>query len=898
MVSAASKSGDCRVPWLTWLFFAFGLFAFAQSLPVFSWQGNGYAPPSVQLQKWALGISRAPTAIERGILTKTAVSDNASNSNDLPYDLRNIPAEDRTLSISVEPLHTRAAFPSLLLCGMLVWVGRMVFSERKKQLWLFVALTLIGVTIAFVGIQGAISYKAENFLGLKTGNSYATFVSKNSAGGYLNVCIAGCLGLLGWTLLNTQRTTNDVRYRFPDSTLLLKIRGAAEDLLADLNTPQIASMLCLVTIVSSLMISLCRGAVVSALAATVAAAVIANTKDKSRGSFATVVAITAATVACLIGFQLDDQAYARIESLTEIDFEKEFRQGRAYIWSIAWKAAQFFGWCGSGLGTFHFAYLPFQEPSSPVWFYHAESVYAQCAVEMGLLGIASTIFALIAILIGIQRKIPTENWSASFPSKLAGSYLVISQALHSVVDFAIFLPALFVPACLLIGSVQGALAMAAIPQAAKRATSRSTRSRPECVPVSSQAWIRNGLMGILLSVSVGSGIYFALGSVLSLSLSESLVAETKKLDAVPLKDSVPLMNESPDRVRELAKIWSSKEQNIANNPIAMRVLADGILQDYQMSQFKLIDIPPESTGATEWANTSPLLLHLVLSHLRNIEDQERFDEAKKVTRQIVEQFSKEEDDWKAKEDYEKALVQLEKAADLYARGQVKSPLDWRLAFGRTFSNMTCKPEDLAVLLPAVNQLSRHNSQILLTNALIFGNRLETKQLEEIRIQAMKSNPGSYMNVAMAIANEQKDGAISIELFPQRYDVMQDLTTRVFRKDKFPATYRLLWERSADLIVKAPMGRFHKEVMLADTSRALGDSDAELKHLQEARKLGKTNVKLICRLAGKYLDIADVSEAESLWKEAESLWKEARGLAPADQEVKDLGQRIKTLLTVP
>ncbi len=898
MVSAASKSGDCRVPWLTWLFFAFGLFAFAQSLPVFSWQGNGYAPPSVQLQKWALGISRAPTAIERGILTKTAVSNNASNLNDLPCDLKNIPADDQTLSISVEPLHTRAAFPSLLLCGMLVWVGRMVFSEPKKQLWLFGVLTLIGVTIAFVGIQGAISYKAENFLGLKTGNSYATFVSKNSAGGYLNVCIAGCLGLLGWTLLNTQRTTNDVRYRFPDSTLLLKIRGAAEDLLADLNTPQIASMLCLVTIVSSLMISLCRGAVVSALAATVAAAVIANTKDKSRGSFATVVAITAATVACLIGFQLDDQAYARIESLTEIDFEKEFRQGRAYIWSIAWKAAQFFGWCGSGLGTFHFAYLPFQEPSSPVWFYHAESVYAQCAVEMGLLGIASTIFALIAILIGIQRKIPTENWSASFPSKLAGSYLVISQALHSVVDFAIFLPALFVPACLLIGSVQGALAMAAIPQAAKRATSRSTRSRPEFVPVPSQAWIRNGLMGILLSVSVGIGIYYALGSVLSLSLSESLVAETKKLDALPLKDAVPLMNESPDRVRKLALIWSSKEQSIANNPIAMRVLADGILQDYQMSQFKLIDVPPESTGATEWANTSPLLLHLVLSHLRNLKDQEQFDEAKKVTQQIVEQFSKEEDDEKAKEDYEKALVQLEKAADLYARGQAKSPLDWRLAFGRTFSNMTCKPEELAVLLPAVNQLTRHNSQLLLTNALIFGNQLETKQLEEIRIQAMKSNPGSYMNVAMAIASGQKDGAISIDLFPQRYDVMQDLATRVFLKDKFPETYRLLWERSADLIVKAPMGRFLKEVMLADTSRALGDSDAELKHLQEARKLGKTNVKLICRLARKCLDIADVSEAEGLRKEAESLLKEARVLAPADQEVKDLGQRFKTLLTVP
>jgi tetratricopeptide (TPR) repeat protein len=399
-------------------------------------------------------------------------------------------------------------------------------------------------------------------------------------------------------------------------------------------------------------------------------------------------------------------------------------------------------------------------------------------------------------------------------------------------------------------------------------------------------------MGVLLSVSVGIGIYYALGSVLSLSLSESLVARTKEFDAVPLKD------ESPDQFEELANMWSSKEQNIANNPIAVRVLADGMIHDYQMSQFKLIDVPPESTGTTEWGNTSPLLLHLVLAHLKNLKDQGQLGEAKKVTRKIVEQFSKEDDDEKAKEDYEKALGQLEKAADMYARGQAKSPLDWRLAFGRTFSNMTCTPEELAVLLPAVNQLARHNSQLLLTNALIFGDQLEPKQLEEIRIQAMKSNPASYLNVAMVIANEQKDGGISIDLFPQRYDVMQDLATGVFKKDKYPETHRLLWERSRDLIVKAPMKRSLKEVMLADTSRALGDSDAELKHLQEARKLGKTNVKLMCRLAHKYLDIADVSESKSLREEAENLWKEANGLASADQEVKDLGQRIKKGLTVP
>ena len=46
-----------------------------------------------------------------------------------------------------------------------------------------------------------------------------------------------------------------MRYRFADSSIFLKVRGALEDVLADLNTPQIAAMLAFVSVVAALMIS-------------------------------------------------------------------------------------------------------------------------------------------------------------------------------------------------------------------------------------------------------------------------------------------------------------------------------------------------------------------------------------------------------------------------------------------------------------------------------------------------------------------------------------------------------------------------------------------------------------------------------------------------------------------
>ncbi len=852
-----NKSGNLSVPWLTWVFIGLGLAAWVQSRPAFTWQGTELAPPSVQMQRWALGLSEAPNAAQSSMPITERSNPDDSSIGDLPCDLKGVPESERTLAWSIEPLHTRGAAMSLFLCGLFVWIGRIVFSDSHKQLWLFGTLTLAGILISCVGIQGAISYNSINFLGLRTGSSFATFVSKNSAGGFFNICIAGCLGLLGWTFLNTPRSSKDIRYRFPDRSVVSKIRGFAEDTLADLNTAQIATMLCLIGIVSALLISQCRGAAVSALGAILIASTVANSKSNSRGNWAIAVAVVAIFVTSMIVFQVDEKAYGRLESLSEINIESELRQGRAYIWSIAWKSMAFYGWFGSGLGTFHFAYLPFQQPSSPGWFYHAESLYAQCGVELGYFGLSVLMVAIAALLSNLQKAPPQENWGLAFPSKLAGTYLVISQALHSFVDFAIILPALFVPACVLVGAVQGALFNAQITPVRKRSRSGSKEPIKVLTPKNS-SWLRNGVIGVAVATGCGVAIVSLLESVKSLARSDAMVDWSKE------EEKKSLEVQSPDRTAELAKIWARDTLELKENPIAMGAFADSLLFEYRIEQMTATQ--PTGAWAAFWSNTSPVLLQMALDKTE--------DRMKKG--QIIESVGG-----------AKAIETLSRSANWYAMGQTKSPLDWRLLWGRCLTNTQCDRSEMARLLPASLTLAQHNAQQLLAAAVIYRDKIDQVQFEAVLVQAMKTNPGSAINAAKLLALERKDNEVPITMFPQRYDILQAIASETFTKVNFPETHRLLWTKAAELIVLAPMTPPRREIWLADCAIALEDVDKEIDHLQNAIRFESNDFKLHLRLASRLIELGRAEEAKKVLLALQRI-------DPTSSDVKAIADRISKI----
>ncbi len=819
-----------RVPWTSWVFLALAAWAWLQSQQVFSvLDDSGWTPQSVVMQRWALGVTESPKAIaDRTIQLDGFVP------NQLPCDLAKL--ESMKLAWSIEPLHTRGAVFGMLLCSLMCYCGASLFSSRRGQLALYITLTVIGVAIGCFGIHGALSYQTENFLGLRTGGSFASFRSKNSAGGFLNICIAGCIGLVAWTMTFLKRKRTDVRYRFSDASVLMRIRGAVEDFLSDLNTPQIASLLCLITIVVALIMSLCRGAAVGALVGIIGASLLANHGNKGRGNWIPVLILLLTSIGCMLAFQVDDDSLKRLESLAELDLELESIKGRSYVWGLAWTAMSYYGLLGSGLGTFHFAYLPFQNPSSPSWFYHAESLYAQCGVELGYLGLAVLFVAIVISFLTIQKRVPTETWKSAYPAKIAGAYLLLSQASHSAVDFAVIFPALFIPACLLHGAVTESIRL-----------SIATGSRPvdkrESAVVVLPVKRSSGTLAfsMTLFLLMGGMGYMSYSSLASLAAGEQLELRASE------EDKVSFAERQPGRVTRLLEHWPFDTETLKTNPQALKSIADACIYDFRMNQ--LLDIPANVPNETAWPNTMPIFMQLGLDRDSTAEGQAK----------IVELAGG------------PAAIQLmEQASSFYARANMHSPLDWRLTWGRCLTTLRCSREDMSRVLPAADCLGRHVPNLILNASFLFRKQLSDEQVDKMWKQAMRSNPSSAVEAAKMIIAERDIETLDIGIFPQRSEILVRLAQSVLTKSKYPELHDQLWKRAIEVLDKSTMSEATREIWLADAALALDDVKSEIAHLRVAIRFQPTNVLLACRLIERLIKVGEFQQAKALYDKAYEL----------------------------
>jgi hypothetical protein len=287
-----------------------------------------------------------------------------------------------------------------------------------------------------------------------------------------------------------------------------------------------------------------------------------------------------------------------------------------------------------------------------------------------------------------------------------------------------------------------------------------------------------------------------------------------------------------------------------------------------------MDNRPTTNWQEAWTNSSPVLLRLAL-------DQEQ---DKIVREQIIESIGG-----------QSALDLLEKSANWYAMGQTKSPLDWRLLWGRCFANLVCDRNEVAKLLPASLTLSKHNPQQLLAADLLFPEQFDPSQEDQILSQAMKSNVWTATNAARLLASKRADNEIPITIFPPKCDVLRSVATEAFIKDRFPNTHKLFWEKSVELLALTPMTKSNLETWKADASIALDDPKGEFSHLSAAVKIDPNNATLLKRFAGRLLEATDLVGSKAWCEQAYKAIGVFRKRNPNDLEAQGLEDRLKKQL---
>ena len=382
-----------------------------------------------------------------------ALAENANSNSATPASTDgDSPLAPRT--ISVHPLQTQASVSVFALAAMTLVAASVLFRNLISIVPLLLILAAVGFCEAWLGLYQAVAAGDWRILnGLRT-SSFGTFVSRNSAPQYLASALGSALALAVIYRKVVVATQADKRYqiKYPSVNPIARIRRRIEEFVGEIDLVSAILLVVMISLLAGILVSNSRGGILACVAAgIIVIACYAFGKANSLAGSIAILLLLACVGGFLSMFELDEVIGNRLGTLSEEAYK--LSNARFDLWKMA--LGQPSTWMlGSGLGAFHFAVLPAYDQPRTYWFYHAENIYIELLSAVGPVG-------LVAVLIGIVwllRRLLTRSEASSVGQalRLATLYTVVAIGLHSLVDFSIILPGVFLPAAALLGAYLGA----------------------------------------------------------------------------------------------------------------------------------------------------------------------------------------------------------------------------------------------------------------------------------------------------------------------------------------------------------------------------------------------------------------------------------------------------------
>lgn len=375
----------------------------------------------------------------------------------------------KTGTISTMTTRTQSA---KLFFGMAAFVLASVwFSTPRSQSWLWGFLTINGAVLGFFGIVQRLTWNGMLFWQVPLrfgGTPFASYVNRNNAAGYLNLCLAAGIG---WLFLQLSPRLSEGRGNagvvWKDSAKRLgstrqthrlpwKVRVLSR--IASINGTEVGILGLIVAIAAAVMFSLSRGGILAGLLAPLLTWIIFSRVAHSRGGGVSIWALLgtiglagSATIGLLMWLQGWELISERLASLGDPFAASE---GRLLHWWETSAAVLDFPVFGTGLGTYRYANLPYQSRASHAWYVNADNHYFELLVETGILGLL--LFVGGFYLTGLASVSLMRNADPSFRAAgIVGMSALLSQAIQSVTDFGLLIPANGLAFALISGAVCG-----------------------------------------------------------------------------------------------------------------------------------------------------------------------------------------------------------------------------------------------------------------------------------------------------------------------------------------------------------------------------------------------------------------------------------------------------------
>jgi O-antigen ligase len=349
---------------------------------------------------------------------------------------------DATGTLSAASTRREAARLFLALAAFVL--AAQWFADLSTHRSLLAVLAFNGAALGGFGIIQRLSWNGLLFWSVELrhgGTPFASYVNRNNAAGYLNLCLGAAIGLSLLIWWKPRRT--GVRLtRFAD-----RVRLAV----AQLDGVKLTVLALLIVTTAGVLFSLSRGGIV-ALAVAAVAVIVGTFRGASRGGLLLLgVLIFAAAVGLVYysgQFELVDE---RIETLSD---PLQAAAGRLQHWSDTAGVLRDFPLLGTGLGTYRYANLPYQQQPAHAWYYNADNQWFEILIEGGFAALTAALLGLLLIC-ACAVSLLRRGDPLSRAMGACGLFVVLSQGIQAVTDFGLTLPANAVTFAVLSGAVCG-----------------------------------------------------------------------------------------------------------------------------------------------------------------------------------------------------------------------------------------------------------------------------------------------------------------------------------------------------------------------------------------------------------------------------------------------------------
>jgi O-antigen ligase len=391
-----------------------------------------------------------------------------------PAGANRFPTVDRPWreTVSLYPASTRRDLTLFTLAAGMFLLGGVFFRNARARIALCWVMAINGVALAFFGLVQQLSWNGRLYWQIpleQGGEPFGPFVNRNHAGGFLTLCLAGAMGAAIWAVRSRDGSrgpsNDDYRHAYDHKPRFFQ---AIINLLRGWNEASLIALLLAIFIAAGVLCTLSRGSVLSMIAAAAATAAVIARRRQQRVYLAAIVLVAACGLGMAYWLGMTGRLGDRFSTIVQ---QQTVTEGRVPNWRDGLKAAADFWPSGSGLGTFRYVYRLYEGRLSRGWYYHAENQYLETLIEMGIPGLLLLAMMLGLVVRAAWRMMRDEGGRFAWFG-IAGIFAIVAQALHSIGDFDMSIPANMMLFALLCGS----LAAAGAPKEQKKNT-RAGHSR-------------------------------------------------------------------------------------------------------------------------------------------------------------------------------------------------------------------------------------------------------------------------------------------------------------------------------------------------------------------------------------------------------------------------------------